>query len=93
MPRPRPSLSNYQTIIALLVSAVIGLSILFSFMVYNFTQVKNAIIGNEELIKNTTINNLKNTFKNRDNIANILKNITNDDDKLDKLLNQTSNSK
>lgn len=93
MPRRRISLDTYEAITALLVCAVIGLAIVFSFMVYNFTEVKNQILDNEKLIKNVTVDNLKNTFKNRDNIMNMLKNITQQDNKLDKLLNQTSNSK
>jgi uncharacterized protein HemX len=89
----RIGLDRYETIIALLACAVIGLAIIFSFMTYNFIQVKNQILDNENLIKRTALVNLDNTVKNRDNIANMLKNLTSGDNKLDKLLNQTSSSK
>lgn len=90
--RNKPSLNNCQVIVALSLVGVIWLAVLFSVMTYNFELVNKDLVTNEELVKNTTIDNLKNTFKNRDHISNILNNMTEINTKLDKLLNQTSNS-
>jgi TRAP-type uncharacterized transport system substrate-binding protein len=86
-------LDTYQAITALLVVGVIWLAVLFSVMIYNFSVVNKGVVINEELVKNITKANLKNTFKNADNIASMLRNLTEQDNKLDKLLNLTSHSK
>jgi hypothetical protein len=78
-------LNIYQVIVALSLVGVIWLSILFSVMVYNFELVNVGIIDNENLIKGMVKEALNKTDTNRDHLLR-------QDAKLDKLLNQTSDS-
>lgn len=92
MPR-RLSLDTIQTIVALSACGIVGLAILFSVMVYSFEVTNNGIFDNEELNKRILTNTLKNTLKNRENTQNIVDSLSQMNNKLDKLLNQTSVSK
>ena len=77
-----------------------GLGFLSSLLIYNFSLLNDGIIqsqqlikSDEQLVKKTTETNLNNTFINRDRILSILSNVSEINNKLDKLLNQTSISK
>jgi hypothetical protein len=78
-------LNVYQVIVALSLIGVIWLAVLFSVMVYNFDLVNVGIIENEKLIKGMVKEALNKTDTNRNHLLQ-------QDVKLDKLLNQTSNS-